>query len=63
MVEEVKEETQLQDGIDIALLRDQKFTVEEYKEALAAGKSAVLAQRQSVGEQVMKIKLGNLLPG
>ena len=34
MVEEVKEETQLQDGIDIALLRDQKFTVEEYKEAL-----------------------------
>ena len=35
MVEEVQGNSRPDDGIGIALLKDQKYTVEEYKEALA----------------------------
>ena len=45
-----------------AQVRDKEKAQERYDDAVAAGNTAVLAQRDSEKKEVMSIRLGNLLP-
>ena len=46
-----------------AIVRDKEKAIENYEDAIAGGKTAILAQKNDQKQNAMTIKLGNLQPG
>ena len=55
-------ECRIDDKVCKGIVKTKKAALEEYNDAIAQGKAAVLAERSVAGSETMKIKLGNLLP-
>ena len=58
-----KFEASINDKIIVTKVTSKEAAKEKYEDAMASGKAAILAERSTKKDEILTVKLGNLLPG
>ena len=58
-----KFEASINDKIIVTKVTSKEAAKEKYEDAMASGKAAILAERSYKKDEILTVKLGNLLPG